>query len=247
MVSSTSYMQDDYGNILLDTRSQLLKAAQNVCNSIQNDTNLCVTQLLGDRFCCRNNSGLVYVAEMVGTTQTSATTFLEYLRMLGPLEISLRDQTFSVASSPSCPLSIPSAQEVNCSLESTPAATTFSEDTVTTTTTTTTSATASTTVATTASTTVATTASTTVATTETTTPTESTPTTATTTTEATASTDTKDTPTTVTSDGQDENDTVIIIVTIACLVGIVVITLCIIGGLVIIHHCKQYHYHSNRY
>ena len=130
-------MQDDYGNVLLDTRSQLLKAAQNVSNSIQNDTNLCVAQLPSDQFYCRNNSGLVYVAKMVGTAQASATTFLEYLRMLGPLEISLRDQIFSVASSPSCPLSVPSAQEVNCSLESTPAATTFSEDTVTTTTTTT--------------------------------------------------------------------------------------------------------------
>lgn len=223
MVSSVFYVQDDYGNVLLDTRSQLLSAAQNVCNSIQNNTDLCigVAQLPGDQFCCRNNSGLVYVAEVVGTTQTSAATFLEYLRMLGPLEISLRDQTFSAASSPSCPLSIPSAQEANCSLESIPDYTTL--DAATTTATTTTSSA--------------------------TTPTKSTPTTDTTTTETTtATTDTKNTPTSSTTSGDgDENNTVIVIVTIACLVGIVVITLSIIGALVIIHHCKQCHNHSNRY
>ena len=104
---------------MLDTRSQLLMAAKNVCNSIHNDTHLCTAQLPGDQFCCRNNSGLIYVAEVVGTTRTNATAFLDYFQMLGALEISLHDQTFSVVSSPSCPLSIPSAQEVNCSLEST--------------------------------------------------------------------------------------------------------------------------------
>ena len=103
----------------MDIRSQLLMAAKNVCKSIHNGTNLCAAQLPGDQFCCRNNSGLIYVAEVVGTTQTNATAFLEYLQMLSAVEISLHDQTFSVVSSPSCPLSIPSAQEVNCSLEST--------------------------------------------------------------------------------------------------------------------------------
>ena len=36
--------------------------------------------------------------------------------MLGAFEISLNDRIFSVVSSPYCPLSIPSAEEINCTV-----------------------------------------------------------------------------------------------------------------------------------
>lgn len=86
-----------------------------MCTTTGNDNETCATQFASDHFSCHNNSRLVYVARVVGTIQTNVTTFLEYLSVLGPVEISLYNQTLSVISSPSCPLLIPSAEESNCS------------------------------------------------------------------------------------------------------------------------------------
>ena len=82
----------------------------------RNDSEACMTQFANDQFSCHNNNGLIYIARIVSTMHTNAATFLEYLGMLGPLEISLNDGTFSIVSSPLCPLSIPSVEEFNCTV-----------------------------------------------------------------------------------------------------------------------------------
>ena len=75
-----------------------------------------MTEFANDQFSCHNNSGLVYIARVVSIMHTNTTTFLQYLKMLGAFEISLNDRIFSVVSSPYCPLSIPSAEEINCTV-----------------------------------------------------------------------------------------------------------------------------------
>ena len=107
------FLQSDYDNTLSLARSQLTEAVEDVCTSVRRDNETCTAQFANDHFSCYNNSRLVYVARVVGTIRTNATTFLEYLSILGPVEISLHNQNFSIISS--CPLSIPSAEESNCS------------------------------------------------------------------------------------------------------------------------------------
>lgn len=109
------FIQGDYDNTLSLTRSQLSQAVEDVCTSVYNDSVTCATQFANDHFSCHNNSRLVYVARVVGTKRTNTTAFLEYLSMLGSDEISIHNQNFSIISFPWCPLSIPSAQESNCS------------------------------------------------------------------------------------------------------------------------------------
>ena len=185
--------------ILLHTRTQLIEAAKNVCTSSHNSST-CAIQVTGDRFSCYDNSRLVYVARVIGTTSTTAKSFLEYLRMLGPVEVSLHNETFSVISSPSCPLSIPSAEESNCSQEAVSTTITAHTNTSTTITTTTTTATSTISVA----------------------------------------------PTTSAPNSDDDNSTIVVIVTMACLVGIVIMTLGIICAIVICHQCHRYRNRSNR-
>lgn len=115
--------EDDYGRILLQARSQLIEAAKNVCTS--DDESPCAVQLTSDRLSCYNRSRIVYVARVIGTISTSAAEFLDYLRMLGPVEISLHNQIFSIMSLPSCPLSIPSIEESNCNQETVTTTTTI--------------------------------------------------------------------------------------------------------------------------
>ena len=107
-------MQSDYHDTLSLTQ-QLTEAVEDVCTSVHNDSATCATQFANDHFSCHNNSRIVYVARVVGTIRTNTTTFLEYLSMLGSVKISLHNQNFSIISLPWCPLSIPSAQESNCS------------------------------------------------------------------------------------------------------------------------------------
>ena len=109
------FIQGDYNNTLSLTRSQLSQAVEDVCTSVQNDSAACATQFANDHFSCHNNNRLVYVARVVGTIRTNTTIFLEYLSMLGSVDISLHNQNFSIISSPWCPLSIPSPREFNCS------------------------------------------------------------------------------------------------------------------------------------
>lgn len=94
------------------------QAVQDICTSLHNDNEICATEFANDRFSCHNNRTLVYVARVIGTAQTNATTLLEYLSMLGPIEISVHNQNLSIISSPNCPLSIPSAEESNCIIKS---------------------------------------------------------------------------------------------------------------------------------
>lgn len=88
-----------------------------VCSSAHdvNVSGTCATQFANDHFSCHNNNRIVYVARVIATMQTNTTAFLEYLKMLSPLGISLHNRTFSIISSPLCPLSIPSPEESNCS------------------------------------------------------------------------------------------------------------------------------------
>ena len=83
---------------------------------IRNDSETCTTQFADERFSCHNNSRLVYIARAVDTMHTNAATVLEFLGMLGSLEISLNNRTFSIISSPLCPLSIPSVEDLNCTV-----------------------------------------------------------------------------------------------------------------------------------
>ena len=216
----------------MQTRSQLIEAAENVCTLNQSDNRSCNIriQVTVDQLSCYDDNRLIYVAGVNGTEITTAASFLEYLGLLGPVEISLDNQTFSIMSSPSCPLSIPSAEESNCNREtkifptSTSVKTSTSTSTVSTTITATSDATTHVAIAT---------------TTASTTPSTITTTTNTNVISIETATDDDDNAT-------DKNDTVVVVVTIASLVGIVVLTFGIILFIVICHQCNRYRHHSNK-
>ena len=112
------FIQGNYTSVLRLAQLQLSQAVQEVCTETHGSNETCVTQFANDYFHCHNNR-LVYVARVVSTVHTNTTTFLRYLTLLmGSAEISLHNLSFSVISLPSCPLSIPSAEESNCNLSS---------------------------------------------------------------------------------------------------------------------------------
>ena len=225
--------------MLLQTRSQLIEAAENACSL---GGSSCKIRLrLIDQLSCYDDNRLVYVAGVGGTASTSAASFVDHLRQIAPIEISLHNQTFSVMSSSSCPLSIPSAEESNCNRETGPSNIVPTSAT-----------------ATTAKTTTSTTTDTITSTSDTTSHTTTTTITATTT-NATATTtdsniittidndhDSTAAGTTTSTDNADKNDTVVVVVTIACLVGIVVMTFGIICFIVICHQCNRYRHCSSK-
>jgi len=173
-----------------------------------------------------------------GTASTSAASFVDYLRQIAPIEISLHNQTFSVMSSSSCPLSIPSAEESNCNRETGPSNIVPTSTTAKTTTSTTTDTITSTSDTTSHITTTTITATTTNA--------------IATTTDSNIITtidndhDSTAAGTTTSTDNADKNDTVVVVVTIACLVGIVVMTFSIICFIVICHQCNRYRHRSSK-
>ena len=221
--------------MLLQTRSQLIEAAENACSL---GGSSCKIRLrLIDQLSCYDDNRLVYVAGVGGTASTSAASFVDHLRQIAPIEISLHNQTFSVMSSSSCPLSIPSAEESNCNRETGPSyivptsatATTAktTTDTITSTSDTTSHITTTTITATTTNAIATTTDSNIITTID-------------------NDHDSTAAGTTTSTDNADKNDTVVVVVTIACLVGIVVMTFGIICFIVICHQCNRYRHRSSK-
>jgi len=101
-------------------RSQVTQAIWRSCSKVS--TSNCNVTLESDNFSCHSNTRLLYTARIVATDTVNATTFLNYLGMVDTINVLLNDGTSfrTSATNRSCSLSIPSPDEANCTISSSP-------------------------------------------------------------------------------------------------------------------------------